>query len=427
MSESSPPYRAPVGTHDVLGPDSALWEGLVATFAESAYRYGFSLVMTPIFEDVGVFTRGLGEASEVFQKEMYIFEDRGERRYALRPEGTASVVRAFVQHNPTTPWKAWYITPAFRYERPQAGRYRQHYQVGVEVLGTDDPTVDVEVIALCNSFYSAIGLTNLRLLINSMGDEECRPKYLELLSEYLEARQMELCDEHRELWRQNPLRVLDCKKEACIKVTSEAPMLIDHLCDNCRAHFDNVVAGLSALGIESDLDPRLVRGFDYYTRTTFEFIADSLGSAQNAVGGGGRYDKLSEELGGKAVSGIGFGSGVERLLLAREAEGVHTPLLKRTLDVFVVDTTGDDTVTVLIEALRTAGIATDRAYDQRSMKAQMKVADKSGARLALLVGSEELLAGEVTIRDLRSQDFGQTQSRVAQSEIVSTVAQLLTK
>ena len=427
MSESSPPFRAPVGTHDVLGPESALWEGLVAIFAECAYRYGFSLVMTPIFEDVGVFTRGIGEASEVFQKEMYIFEDRGERRYALRPEGTASVVRAFVQHNPTVPWKAWYITPAFRYERPQAGRYRQHYQVGVEVLGTDDPTVDVEVIALCKSFYSAVGLTNLRLLVNSMGDEECRPKYLELLSEYLEDHQMELCDEHRELWRQNPLRVLDCKKEACIKVTFEAPMLIDHLCDNCRAHFDKVVAGLSALGIESDVDPRLVRGFDYYTRTTFEFIADSLGNAQNAVGGGGRYDKLSEELGGKAVSGIGFGSGVERLLLAREAEGVRTPLLKRTLDVFVIDTTGDDAVTVLIEALRTAGIATDRAYDQRSMKAQMKVADKSGARFALLIGAEELLAGEVTIRDLRSQNFEQTQRRVAHSEIVSTVAQLLTK
>jgi histidyl-tRNA synthetase len=238
---------------------------------------------------------------------------------------------------------------------------------------------------------------------------------------------MELCDEHRELWRQNPLRVLDCKKEACIKVTSEAPMLIDHLCDNCRAHFDKVVTGLSALGIESDVDPRLVRGFDYYTRTTFEFIADSLGNAQNAVGGGGRYDKLSEELGGKAVSGIGFGSGVERLLLAREAEGVRTPLLKRTLDVFVIDTTGDDAVTVLIEALRTAGIATDRAYDQRSMKAQMKVADKSGARFALLIGAEELLASEVTIRDLRSQNFEQTQRRVTHSEIVSTVAQLLTK
>jgi len=427
MSESLPPFRAPTGTHDVLGPESALWEGLVAIFAESAYRYGFSLVMTPLFEDVGVFTRGIGEESEVFQKEMYIFEDRGERRYALRPEGTASVVRAFVQHQPTTPWKAWYITPAFRYERPQAGRYRQHYQVGVEVLGTDDPTVDVEVIALANSFYGAIGLTNVRLLINSMGDEECRPHYIELLSEFLEAHQMELCDEHRELWRQNPLRVLDCKKEACIKVTSTAPMLIDHLCDNCRAHFDKVVAGLSAVGIASFLSPRLVRGFDYYTRTTFEFIAESLGNAQNAVGGGGRYDKLSEQLGGKATSGIGFGSGVERLLLARQAEGVVTPLLKRTLDVFVIDTTGDDSVTLLIERLRAAGIATDRAYDQRSMKAQMKVADKSGARLALLIGPEELFAGEVTIRDLRSQDFEQTQQRVAHSEIVSTVAQLLTK
>ena len=384
MSESLPPFRAPTGTHDVLGPESALWEGLVATFAELAYRYGFSLVMTPLFEDVGVFTRGLGEESEVFQKEMYIFHDRGERRFALRPEGTASVVRAFVQHQPTTPWKAWYLTPAFRYERPQAGRYRQHYQVGVEVLGTDDPTVDVEVIALAHRFYEAIGLKNVRLLINSMGDEACRPRYLELLSEYLEAHQMELCDEHRELWRQNPLRVLDCKKEACVKVTSTAPMLIDHLCDNCRDHFDKVVAGLGAVGLESFLSPRLVRGFDYYTRTTFEFIAESLGNAQNAVGGGGRYDKLSEQLGGRETSGIGFGSGVERLLLARVAEGVTTPLLKRTLDVFVIDTTGDESVTQVIERLRAAGVATDRAYDQRSMKAQMKVADKSGARLALL-------------------------------------------
>jgi len=427
MSESLPPFRAPTGTHDVLAPESALWEGLVASFAEFAYRYGFSLVMTPIFEDVGVFTRGIGEESEVFQKEMYIFEDRGERRFALRPEGTASVVRAFVQHQPTTPWKAWYITPAFRYERPQAGRYRQHYQLGVEVLGTDDPAVDVEVIALANNFYAAIGLKNLRLLINSMGDEECRPRYIELLSEYLEAHQMELCDEHREMWRQNPLRVLDCKKEACIRVTSGAPMLIDHLCDNCRAHFDQVIAGLSAIGVESFLSPRLVRGFDYYTRTTFEFIAESLGNAQNAVGGGGRYDKLSEQLGGKATSGIGFGSGIERLLLARQAEGVVAPLLKRTLDVFVIDTTGGDSVTLLIEQLRAAGIATDRAYDQRSMKAQMRVADKSGARWALLVGPEELLAGEVTIRDLRSQDFEQTQQRVARSQTVSTVAHLVTK
>jgi len=427
MSESSAPFKAPVGTHDVLAPESASWEGLVATFAESAYRYGFSLVMTPIFEDVGVFLRGIGEESDVFKKEMYVFEDRGERRYALRPEGTASVVRAFVQHQPTTPWKAWYLTPAFRYERPQKGRYRQHYQLGVEVLGTDDPAVDVEVIALANSFYRSIGLRQVRLLINSMGHDVCRAAYVKVLRKYLKANQELLCDEHRESWRDNPLRVLDCKRAPCVNVTSEGPMLIDHICDDCRAHFDKVVAGLAALDIDSVLSPRLVRGFDYYNRTTFEFVADAFESAQNSIGGGGRYDKLAEELGGKPTSGIGFGSGVERVLLARAAEGVDTALVNRTLDVFVVDTTGGDAVGVLVERLRESGVATDRAYDQRSLKAQMKVADKSGARLALLVGPEERAAGEVTIRDLRSQDFSQAQLRVAQSEIVSTVANLLTK
>jgi histidyl-tRNA synthetase len=427
MSEPTAPFKAPIGTHDVLGPQSASWEGLVATFAQSAFRYGFSLVMTPIFEDVGVFLRGIGEESDVFKKEMYVFEDRGERRYALRPEGTASVVRAFVQHQPTTPWKAWYITPAFRYERPQKGRYRQHYQLGVEVLGTDDPTVDVEVIALASSFYRSIGLRHVRLLINSMGHDVCRAAYVKVLRKYLKANQDQLCDEHRETWRENPLRVLDCKRAPCLKVTSEGPMLIDYICDDCRSHFDKVLAGLAALGVESVLSPRLVRGFDYYNRTTFEFIADAFDSAQNSIGGGGRYDKLVEELGGKPMSGIGFGSGVERILLARAAEGVDAELLERSLDVFVVDTTGDVAVSVLVERLREAGFATDRAYDQRSLKAQMKVADKSGARLALLVGPDDLAAGEVTIRDLRSEDFGQAQLRVAQSEVVSTVANLLTK
>lgn len=427
MSESHAPFKAPVGTHDVLAPESAAWEGLVARFAQSAYRYGFSLVLTPIFEDVGVFLRGIGEESDVFKKEMYVFEDRGQRRYALRPEGTASVVRAFIQHQPTTPWKAWYLTPAFRYERPQKGRYRQHYQLGVEVLGTDDPAVDVEVIALASSFFRSVGLRQVRLLVNSMGHDVCRAAYVTILRDYLEGNREGLCDEHRESWRDNPLRVLDCKRVSCVKVTSEGPMLIDHICDDCRDHFDKVVAGLSALGIASVLSPRLVRGFDYYNRTTFEFIADAFQSAQNSIGGGGRYDKLAEELGGKPTSGIGFGSGIERVLLARAAEGADGALLKRSLDVFVVDTTADVAVSVLVERLRESGIATERAYDQRSLKAQMKVADKSGARLALLVGPEELAAAEVTIRDLRSGDFAQAQLRVAQSEIVSTVANLLTK
>jgi histidyl-tRNA synthetase len=427
MSDSVAPFQAPIGTHDVLGPESALWEGLTAIFAECAYRYGFSLVMTPIFEDVGVFMRGIGEESEVFKKEMYLFQDRGKRRYALRPEGTASVVRAFVQHQPTTPWKAWYLTPAFRYERPQKGRYRQHYQFGVEVLGTDDSTVDVEVIALAHNFYKAIGLERVTLLINSMGHRECRRAYVTLLSEYLAEHEDELCDEHRGIWRQNPLRVLDCKRDACIEVTSKGPKLIDHICDDCRAHFDRVVEGLGAIGVATTLSPRLVRGFDYYNRTTFEFVADAFESAQNSIGGGGRYDQLAEELGGKPASGIGFGTGVERIVLSREAEGVTSELLKRTLDLFVIDTTGDNAVTALIENLRAAGYATDRAYDQRSMKAQMKAADRSGARFALLVGPEELAAGEVTIRDLRSQDFGQTQLRVDRGEIVAAVANLFTK
>jgi histidyl-tRNA synthetase len=428
MSDAVTPFQAPIGTHDVLAPSSAEWEGVVATFAQFAYRYGFELVISPMFEDVGVFNRGIGEESDVAKKEMYVFSDRGDRTYALRPEGTASVVRAFVQHNPTTPWKAWYVTPAFRYERPQAGRYRQHHQLGVEVLGTDDPAVDVEVIALAERFYRALGLTRFRLLINSMGHDVCRAAYLELLSAHLAKNVDRLRDEHKTSWSENPLRVLDCKDPACIEVTSEGPMLIDHICDACRAHFDQVIAGLTSIDIATELDPRLVRGFDYYTRTTFEFAADSLGGAQNAIGGGGRYDKLAEQLGGKPTSGIGFGSGIERLLLTREAEGVEPRnLVDRSLDLFVVDTTFEDAATVLVDELRAAGFATARAYDNRSMKSQMKVADKSGARLALLVGPKELEAGEVTIRDLRSDDFEQTQRRVARSEVAFVVAELLTK
>lgn len=428
MSDAVTPFQAPIGTHDVLGSASAEWEGLIATFAQFAYRFGFELVITPMFEDVGVFNRGIGEQSEMATKEMYVFTDRGNRTHALRPEGTAPVVRAFIQHSPTTPWKAWYVTPAFRYERPQKGRYRQHHQLGVEVLGTDDPAVDVEVIALAHRFYEAVGLTRFRLLINSMGDAACRAAYVELLRAHLAAHADQLTDEHKYTWHNNPLRVLDCKDANCVAVTNAGPMLIDSLCTSCREHLDHVIAGLSSIGIESQLDPRLVRGFDYYTRTTFEFVSDALESAQNAIGGGGRYDGLTEQLGGKPTSGIGFGSGIERLLLVREAEGVaRGSLLNRDLDLFVIDTTGEDVATMLVDELRVAGFATDRAYDKRSMKAQMKVADKSGARLALLIGPKELEADEVTIRDLRSDNFEQAQRIVGRNDAVRTVTELLTK
>jgi len=420
-----PALQAPVGTHDVIGEASALWEGVIATFAQLAYRYGFSMVHTPLFEDVNVFNRGIGEHSEVASKEMYVFEDRGGRTYALRPEGTASIVRAFVQHQPVLPFKAWYITPAFRYERPQAGRYRQHHQLGVEVLGTDDPAVDVEVISLLSRFLQAMGLTRVRLLINSMGHTACRGRFVDVLRAELDEHRQQLCEEHQKSWSTNPLRVLDCKKEPCIAVTTDGPQLPDFLCADCRTHFDAVLTGLASIGIDVELTPRLVRGFDYYTRTTFEFVSEALGSAQNAVGGGGRYDQLAEQLGGKPTSGIGFGSGIERLLLARAAEGVDAPLLKRTLDVFVIDTTGTDVATTMVDELRRAGVATDRAYDQRSMKSQMKAADRSGARFALLVGPQELAAGEITIRDLRSSDYEQAQGRTRREDVVATVTKLL--
>ncbi len=420
-------FRAPVGTHDVLAPQSALWEGLIATFADFAYRYGFTLALTPMFEEIGVFNRGIGEHSDVATKEMYVFQDRGERTYALRPEGTASVVRAFVQHQPTTPYKAWYVTPAFRYERPQAGRYRQHHQLGVEAIGSDDPALDVEVITLAWRFYQALGLTRIRLLLNSMGQVECRARYVAVLRAHLEEHRSQLCDEHATTWSQNPLRVLDCKRDACIGVINDGPLLPDFLCADCAAHFAAVRSALSDLGIDSTLEPRLVRGFDYYTRTTFEFVADALGNAQNAIGGGGRYDGLSEQLGGKPVGGVGFGSGIERLLLAREAEGLTGNLINRTIDIFVVDTTGDDVATVLVDDLRARGYAVERGFDGRSMKSQMKVADRSGAALALLVGPQEVAADEITIRELRSDAFDRAQLRVARDELWTVLRERLNK
>ncbi len=418
MSDPTP-INAPIGTRDILPGESEHFATLVATFATWAQRYGFGLALTPLFEDVGVFNRGIGEDSDVARKEMYVFEDRGGRTYALRPEGTASIVRAFVQHHPTTPWKVWYITPAFRYERPQAGRYRQHHQLGVEALGTDDPYLDVEVIALAWRFYEHLGLRQVRLHINSMGHAECRAMYLTQLSAHLSEHSGSLCDEHRDGWSRNPLRVLDCKKEPCVAVTDAGPMLVDFLCEDCREHFATVTSGLDTIGIPWLANPRLVRGFDYYTRTTFEFVAEALGSAQNAVGGGGRYDKLAEQLGGEPTSGIGFGSGIERLLLALEAEKVV--LTSKGLDAFVVDTTGGAVALELVERLRAAGLSVDRSYDQRSMKSQMKRADRSGAAVALLVGPSERESGTVTIRDLRNSDVADRQQSVTLADVVASV------
>jgi histidyl-tRNA synthetase len=418
----SGPPRAPTGTRDVLWPESARWEELVARFARRAQMAGYGLALTPVLEEARLFRRGVGEASEVVTKEMYELTDRGGRQLALRPEGTAPVVRAFVQHHPSVPWKAWYLTPAFRYERPQAGRYRQHHQLGVEAIGSDDPDLDVEVIALAAGFYDDLDLRRVELSLNSMGCSSDRPPYLAALRSYLESRAAELCDEHGERWAQNPLRVLDCKRPECRAVTEGAPRMVDFLDEDCAKHFARVRSGLEALGIAHRLETRLVRGLDYYTRTTFEFASAALESAQNAVGGGGRYDGLADAIGGDSAPGIGFGIGIERLLLACDAEecfDVRAPVP----DVFVIDLTDGAVARDLSEELRRAGLATERAFDGRSLKAQLRLADRSGARAALVVGPAELEAGKVQVKDLRR---GRPDREVARSlAVVELVADLV--
>ena len=385
-----PLFSALKGMADVLPPASGRFAALVARFAEHAHRAGYGLVITPVVEDYGLFTR-VGESTDIVRKEMYDFETKGGDHVALRPEGTAPVMRAFLEHHPTPPWKAWYVAPNFRYEQPQAGRDRLHHQVGAEAIGSDDPDVDVEIVALLARFYEDLGLRTSKLLLNSLGDATCRPAYRELLVAFLRDRAGQLCGEHRERFEDNPLRVLDCKKPPCVEATQDAPHQVDVLCEPCTGHFERVRRGLDALGVAYTLQPRLVRGLDYYTRTTFEFEAGALETAQVAIGGGGRYDGLAEALGGPPTPGIGFGAGVERILLACDAEGVFpAPEHDPQLDVFVLDTTGGEAARDVVDALRRVGIAADRAFDGRSFKAQMKQALRSGARYAVAIEAERV-------------------------------------
>lgn len=405
MTDEAAAYRAPTGTHDVLPPESARWVEMVRHFVGRAQRAGYGLVVQPIFEHVEVFRR-LGEATDVVQKEMYEFRDRGDRDLVLRPEGTAAVVRAFAQHHPVTPWKVWYLSPHFRYERPQKGRYRQHHQLGVEALGTSDPAIDVEVVALAAGFLRDLGLRAVTLLLNSLGDDQCRPAYLEALRAYLAEHESELCADSRARYRQNPLRVLDCKRPQCVAVTERAPQLFEHLCDPCAEHFQRVQHGLDALGVKYEIAPRLVRGLDYYTRTTFEFTSGALDAAQNAIGGGGRYDGLAEEMSAESAPGIGFGMGVERILIACDAEGT-LPTPEATVDVFVVDALGTDEAgadpaLVVLDDLREAGFRADRAYGGRSVRAQWRAAGKSGAAVTVMVAADELARGALVAKDMAS-------------------------
>ena len=412
-------FRAPIGTQDVLPPASARWQALIATFARVTERFGYGLVHGPLFEDLGVFQR-LGVGTDVVRKEMYDFRDKGDRHLALRPEATASVVRAFVQHRPPTPWKVWCVTPVFRYERPQAGRLRQHHQVDVEAIGVADPDIDVEIIALGAAYLDALGLRRCRLVLNTMGTPADRVAYANTLTPWLRERAADLAPADREKVETHPLRVLDSKRPQTAAVVDDAPRIADVLDDASRRHFERVQEGLRAAGIPFEIDPGLVRGLDYYTHTLFEFQSAALDTAQSTVIGGGRYDGLVEQLGGSPTPGIGFGSGVERTLLACDAEGVFDEP-PPALDAFVVDATDGRTARDITQELRSAGLRVDRAFGGRSMKSQMKAAGRSGARVAVIIGDQEVGDATATVRDLAQGE----QQVVPRDKVADVVRKLI--
>lgn len=414
----SPDFQAPKGVPDYLPPESAEFVAVRDGLLDAARRAGYGDIELPIFEDTALFARGVGESTDVVAKEMYTFADRGERSVTLRPEGTAGVMRAVIEHGldrGALPVKLCYAGPFFRYERPQAGRYRQLQQVGVEAIGVDDPALDAEVIAIADAGFRSLGLDGFRLEITSLGDDACRPQYRELLQEFLFG--LDLDDATRERAALNPLRVLDDKRPAMRALTADAPVMLDHLSDAAKQHFDTVLAHLDVLGVPYVINPRLVRGLDYYTKTTFEFVHDGLG-AQSGIGGGGRYDGLMAQLGGQDLTGIGFGLGVDRTMLALRAEGRAIGDASRC-DVFGVPL-GEQAkleLAALAAALRAAGVRVDMSYGDRGVKGAMRAADRSGARLALVAGDRDIEAGTVGVKDLST---GQ-QDDVALGSVVADV------
>jgi histidyl-tRNA synthetase len=411
-------FSGPKGVPDYIPPDSAQFVAVRSGLLDAARRAGYSDIELPIFEDTALFARGVGESTDVVSKEMYTFADRGDRSVTLRPEGTAGVVRAVIEHGldrGALPVKLCYAGPFFRYERPQAGRYRQLQQVGVEAIGVDDPALDAEVIAIADAGFRSLGLDGFRLEITSLGDDSCRPQYRELLQEFLLG--LDLDAETLRRAQVNPLRVLDDKRPDVRAMTADAPVMIDHLSDVAKQHFETVLAHLDGLGVRYVINPRMVRGLDYYTKTTFEFVHDGLG-AQSGIGGGGRYDGLMRRLGGQDLSGIGFGLGVDRTLLALRAEGKEVGPTARC-DVFGVPL-GEQAklrLAVLAGQLRAAGVRVDLAYGDRGLKGAMRAADRSGARLALVAGDRDIDAGTVGVKDLTTGE----QVDVATDSVVAEV------
>ncbi|MFG1781296.1 histidine--tRNA ligase [Rhodococcus oryzae] len=419
---SNTAFSAPKGVPDYVPPASAEFVAVRDGLTRAARLAGYGHIELPIFEDTGLFARGVGESTDVVSKEMYTFADRGDRSVTLRPEGTAGVMRAVIEHaldRGQLPVKLSYSGPFFRYERPQAGRYRQLQQVGVEAIGVDDPALDAEVIAIADAGFRSLGLEGFRLEITSLGDDSCRPQYRELLQEFLFG--LDLDEDTRRRAEINPLRVLDDKRPHIKEMTAGAPLMLDHLSEEAKAHFDEVLAHLDALGVPYVVNPRMVRGLDYYTKTTFEFVHDGLG-AQSGIGGGGRYDGLMEQLGGQPLSGIGFGLGVDRTVLALAAEGktVGSPARCEVFGVPLGDEAKAQMV-VIAARLRAAGIRVDMAYGGRGVKGAMKAADRSGAKLALVLGERDIADGVIGVKDLATGD----QRQVQLGEVVTEVGAIL--
>ncbi|MDK8680622.1 histidine--tRNA ligase [Corynebacterium accolens] len=411
---------APKGVPDYYPPESATFYKVRQTMVEQAHLSGFQHIELPIFEDTALFARGVGESTDVVSKEMYTFADRGERSVTLRPEGTAGVMRSVIQHNldrGQLPVKLNYSGPFFRYERPQAGRYRQLQQVGVEAIGVDDPALDAEVIALADRSYRALGLSGFRLELTSLGDRNCRPAYREKLQEFLF--KLDLDEETRRRAEINPLRVLDDKRPEMQEQLADAPLMLDYLNAECREHFETVTGMLDDMGVAYEINPRMVRGLDYYTKTCFEFVHDGLG-AQSGIGGGGRYDGLMAQLGGQDLSGIGYGLGVDRAILALETEGITLEGSDSRVDVYgiALGAAAKRRMTGIINDLRKAGIAADMSFGDRGLKGAMKGADRAGARFALVLGDQELENGTVAVKDLAAYE----QRDVELSQLVAILA-----
>ena len=397
--------QIPKGCKDVLPSQAYQWQYLETKAREIAAAYAFKEIRTPVFEHTELFSRGVGDTTDIVNKEMYTFLDKGGRSVTLRPEGTAGVARAFIEHGlagSALPFKAYYLISAFRYERPQAGRLREFHQFGCELYGAAGATADAETISLADAFLRSLGLKKVELRINSIGCKHCRARYHQALKEYFAPHIGEMCEDCRARFDKNPMRILDCKVEGCKKIAEGAPRMLDYLCDDCRAHFEQVKTLLSEAGIAYTVDPSIVRGLDYYSRTVFEFVSDAAG-AQGTVLGGGRYDTLLEQMDSKPVPAVGFAAGMERLLLVMEAENCMPPADTGTMCYLAgMDTASRKQAFLLAQNLRKEGISCETDLMDRSVKAQFKYADKTGARFVAVLGENELAEGAAEVKDLRA-------------------------